>query len=139
MDLHCFSSSNILPKSSRDNKRMRENFKPLFDKYKADLVLQAHDHTYARGMSKIPMKEKGQESGTMYVVFVSGPKMTDHGVEKKSWMDKSAIYTQLYQVITIDDDKLEYKAYTSAGELFDSFVLIKREGKINKLISKSTS
>lgn len=124
------------PKASRDNKRMRETFKPLFDKYKVDLVLQGHDHTYARGMAKIPMQGKGIQSGTMYVVSVSGPKMTDNGVEPKFWMDKSAIYTQLYHTITIDDKKLEFRSYTATGALYDAFDLIKRKGKTNKLINK---
>jgi hypothetical protein len=124
------------PKGSRDNKRMRETFKPLFDRYKVDLVLQGHDHTYARGMAKIPMEREGVASGTMYVVSVSGPKMTDNEVEKKFWMDKSAIYTQLYHVITVDQDKLEFRAYTSAGELYDASDLLKRKGRINKLINK---
>lgn len=123
-------------KTTRDNKRMRATFKPLFDKYKVDLVLQGHDHTYARGMKNIPMGKKGEVSGTMYVVSVSGPKMTDHDVAKETWMDKSAVYTQLYQVITVDNDKLEYRAYTSADELFDAFDLVKRKGKINKLIER---
>jgi hypothetical protein len=115
---------------------MRETFKPLFDKYKVDLVLQGHDHTYARGMKNIPMEKKGEESGTMYVVSVSGPKMTDHDVAESNWMDKSAVYTQLYQVITVDHDKLEYRAYTSADELFDAFDLIKRKGKVNQLVNR---
>jgi 3',5'-cyclic AMP phosphodiesterase CpdA len=84
------------PKTTRDNKRMRETFKPLFDQYKVDLVLQGHDHTYARGMVNIPMKEQGAQSGTMYVVSVSGPKMTDSNVDRAAWMDRSAIYTQLF-------------------------------------------
>src|SRR5690606_38099204 len=113
------------PKASRDNKRMRETYKPLFDQYKVDLVLQGHDHTYARGMERIPMERSREKSGTMYVVSVSGPKMTDSGVEKKFWMDKSTIYTQLYQVITIENDKLEFRSYKSTGELFDAFDLIK--------------
>jgi hypothetical protein len=124
------------PKSTRDNKRTRETFKPLFDQYKVDLVLQGHDHTYARGMEKIPMKKKGSVSGTMYVVSVSGPKMTDHGVEKKSWMDRSAVYTQLYQVITVDNGKMEFRSYTVAGELFDAFDLVKRKGQINQIVNK---
>ncbi|CAL1518664.1 metallophosphoesterase family protein [Chitinophaga sp. MM2321] len=122
------------PKSSRDNKRMRETFKPLFDKYKVDLVLQGHDHTYARGMAKIPMQQKGSTSGTMYVVSVSGPKMTDSGVEKKYWMDRSAVYTQLFHVATVENGKLQFRTYTSTGELFDAFDLVKQKGKINKLI-----
>lgn len=124
------------PKSTRDNKRMRETFKPLFDKYKVDLVLQGHDHTYARGMEKIPMEEKGVQSGTMYVVSVSGPKMTDNGVEKKFWMDQSTIYTQLYQIVSIEGDRLSFESFTATGELFDSFDLVKREGKINEIVHR---
>jgi len=124
------------PKGTRDNKRMRETFKPLFDRYGVDLVLQGHDHTYARGMSKIPMDGKGQSSGTMYVVSVSGPKMTGSHVEKKSWMDRSAIYTQLFQVIDVSPQKLSFKAYMATGELYDAFDLIKQEGTINKLVDR---
>ena len=124
------------PKSSRDNKRMRETFKPLFDKYKVDLVLQGHDHTYARGMLKIPMEKKGERPGTMYVVSVSGPKMADSGTETKFWMDKDATYTQLYQVISILNEKLEFRSYKVTGELFDAFDLLKQKGTINKLVEK---
>lgn len=123
-------------KTTRDNKRMRATFKPLFDKYKVDLVLQGHDHTYARGMKNIPMEKKGEVSGTVYVVSVSGPKMTDHDVAMDTWMDKTAVYTQLYQVITVNNNKLEYRAYNSAEELFDAFDLVKRKGKSNKLIER---
>ncbi|MEC3880602.1 metallophosphoesterase family protein [Parapedobacter sp. 10938] len=124
------------PKGTRDNKRMRETFKPLFDRYGVDLVLQGHDHTYARGMDKIPMDDNGKTSGTMYVVSVSGPKMTGSHVEKKSWMDRSAIYTQLFQIIDVSPQKLSFKAYLATGELYDAFDLIKQEGAKNKLIDK---
>lgn len=124
------------PKGTRDNKRMRETFKPIFDRYRVDLVLQGHDHTYARGMSKIPMDGKGESSGTMYVVSVSGPKMTGSHVEKKSWMDRSAIYTQLFQIIDVSSQKLSFKAYLATGELYDAFDLIKQEGTINKLVDR---
>ncbi len=126
------------PKGTRDNKWMREAFKPIFDKYKVDLVLQGHDHTYARGMRKIPVNGKETMSATMYVVSVSGPKMTKHAVEKKFWMDKSAIYTQLYQIVTIKNNKLTFRTYTSAGELFDAFDLIKHKGSNNQLINRET-
>jgi len=124
------------PKSTRDNKRMRDTFTPLFDRYKVDLVLQGHDHTYARGMSKIPMQRKGDRSGTMYVVSVSGPKMAGSGVAPKSWMDRSALNTQLYNVISILDDKLEFRAYTVTGKLFDAFDLLKQNGSINKFVEQ---
>ncbi len=124
------------PKSTRDNKRMRSTFKPMFDKYKVDLVLQGHDHTYARGMMKIPMEGNSQPSGTMYVVSVSGPKMTNNHVEKAPWMDRKAIYTQLYHVVDIDGDTLRFRTYTATSELYDAFDLIKQKGKANKLVSK---
>ncbi len=123
------------PKRTRDNKRMRDAFKPMFDKYKVDLVLQGHDHTYARGMDKIPMQGK-TKSGTMYVVSVSGPKMTDSHVEKSDWMDRKAIYTQLFHVIEIDGDMLNFKTYTATGDVYDEFDLKKQKGSINRLINK---
>lgn len=123
-------------KSSRENLHVRKRFKPLFDQYKVDLVLQGHDHTYARGMEKIPMDKVEETSGTMYVISVSGPKMTGSKVETKDWMDVDTIYTQLYQVITIDGDKLVYDSYTSNGELMDGFDLIKQPGRINKIINR---
>lgn len=119
-------------KATRDNKVMRETFKPIFDKYKVDLVLQGHDHAYTRGMKNISMEEG--ESGTMYVVSVSGPKMSDSDMEKKIWMDKLEVYTQLYQVITVDENVLQYRAYTVGGDLFDGFDLVKRPGKVNRVV-----
>ncbi len=124
------------PKTTRDNKRMRETFKPLFDKYKVDLVLQGHDHTYARGMANIPLNHLKQPSPTMYVVSVSGPKMTESNIDKQSWMDRTAVYTQLYHVVSIDKNVLNFKAFTATGVLYDEFDLVKRKGAANKLIDK---
>lgn len=116
----------------RDNPWLRDNFKPLFDKYKVDLILQGHDHAYARGMKKIPYENGPEFSGTMYVISVSGSKMYEEN--KKDWMDKSGGHTQLYQLVTVEGDVLSYKCYTATGELYDSFELVKRKGKKNKLV-----
>lgn len=125
-------------KNSRDNPRLRNNFKPLIDKYKVDMVLQGHDHSYARGMKDVPM-ENDEESGTMYVVSVSGPKLAGSGQEMQPWMDKLAIYIQLYHLISVDGDKLKFRSYNPMGELFDGFDLIKRPGKVNKIIELELS
>lgn len=125
------------PKTTRDNKRMRETFKPLIDQYKVDLVLQGHDHTYARGMSKIPMETKGKSSGTMYVVSVTGPKMTGSHVDKSDWMDRKAIFTQLFHVVNIEEGKLNFKSYTALGDLYDEFDLVKQKNKPNRLVDKT--
>ena len=36
----------------RDNALLRNEWKPLFDRYGVDLVLQGHDHSYARGRAR---------------------------------------------------------------------------------------
>ena len=117
-------------KSNRDNKNLRENFQPIFNKYKVDLVLQGHDHAYGRGMEKIPMPDKSGTSPSMYVVSMSGSKM--YANDEPLWADKSGGHVQLYQLITINGKKLSYRSYTVTGELFDAFDLIKRKGKNNK-------
>ena len=117
-------------KSNRDNKNLRENFQPIFNKYKVDLVLQGHDHAYGRGMEKIPMPDNSGTSPSMYVVSMSGSKM--YANDEPLWADKSGGHVQLYQLITINGKKLSYRSYTVTGELFDAFDLIKRKGKNNK-------
>ncbi|MBX3254046.1 MAG: metallophosphoesterase family protein [Chitinophagaceae bacterium] len=121
-------------KSNRDNKNLREKFQPIFDQYKVDLVLQGHDHAYGRGMKNVAMPDKKGTSATMYVVSMAGSKMYDEN--KQDWMDKAAGHIQLYQVITVDGDKLSYNSYTATGKLFDAFDLIKQKGKINKIVER---
>ena len=124
-------------KPNRDNIEFRSMFKPIFDKHKVDIVLQGHDHAYGRGMvNNVPtgysVKEK--TSGTMYVVSVSGPKQYD--VSDDPWMDRRAGNTQLFQIITIEGDRLSYGAHTATGELYDAFDLVKSKNAPNKLINK---
>ena len=112
---------------NRDNVVLRETIKPIFDKHKVDLVLQGHDHAYGRGNVGSGTSQKSKEAGTMYVVSVSGPKMYAAN-EDKSWMERKAGNTQLFQIITVDGDKVLYKAFTARGDLYDAFEL-KKNGK----------
>jgi len=121
-------------KPSRNNPELRQAFRPIIEKHKVDIVLQGHDHAYGRGMEKIPSSLNEQESTpTLYVVSVSGPKMYD--LSDRSWMTRRAKNNQFFQVITIHNDTLNFKAYTATRELYDEFLLIKQAGK-NKLINK---
>ena len=43
---------------------------------------------------------------------------------------------QLFQVISVDGDKLTYKSYTATGELFDAFDLIKNENGVNSFVER---
>jgi hypothetical protein len=121
----------------RDNEKLRTHFKPLFDKHRVDIVLQGHDHAYGRGMvNNVPtgFTAADKTSGTMYVVSVSGPKMYD--VSKDAWMDRRARNTQLFQIITIEDNKLKFEAYSADGTLYDAFDLLKSAKKPNKLVNR---
>lgn len=124
--------------AGRDNKDLREMWMPIFDKYKVDIVLQGHDHTYARSrLLTVENVDTGvtaqsAESGTMYVVSVSGPKMYKLG--RRPFMRRAAQDTQLYQILHVHPDKLEYEARTAAGRKYDGFELIKRPGMPNQLV-----
>ncbi|UDF05717.1 metallophosphoesterase family protein [Asticcacaulis sp. AND118] len=108
----------------RDNPRVRDALKPLIDKYKVDLLLQGHDHGYARGAAPTPKGEARPDAdATVYVVSVAGPKM--YSVSDLSWADRKASRTQLFQHLTVEGDRLTYKAYTANGVLYDAFALQK--------------
>ncbi len=135
----------------RDNKQLRALWKPLFDKYKVDLALQGHDHSYARGRTAPYLAEgesnilnglnKRDYTGTVYVVSVSGGKM--YSLRSNAWdgwdaeRDRGAENTQLVQLIDVDGDKLSFQSFTATGELYDAFDLIKQpDGKPNKFIER---
>ncbi|MCJ2184462.1 metallophosphoesterase family protein [Novosphingobium sp. 1949] len=107
---------------ARDNPKVRSARKPLIDKHKVDLVLQGHDHGYARGAIG-PQGPAADDAGTTYVVSVAGPKMYD--VAELAWAGKSAARTQAFQVIDVAPHQLSYKAYTANGEPLDAAVLHK--------------
>ncbi|WP_460673091.1 purple acid phosphatase family protein [Larkinella ripae] len=122
-------------KAGRDNEEWRAKMEPIYKKYKVDLVLQGHDHTYGRGLNMPLGKNRKYPDGPIYVVSVSGPKMYDIGLQ--DWMDRAASNTQLYQVISINGDKLSYQSYTVTGDVYDSFELAKNSKGINQLTDRT--
>jgi 3',5'-cyclic AMP phosphodiesterase CpdA len=116
----------------RDNKELRALWQPIFDKHKIDLVMQGHDHTYAR--SNLTSGTNTKAGGTVYVVSVSGPKM--YNLDREPWMQRAAEDTQLFQVIRVDGGKLTYESRTARGELYDAFELVKRKGKANVMVNR---
>ena len=122
------------PAQGRDFEFARKNWKPLFDKYGVDLVLNGHDHTYARGHVPIKNTDNNTSSdfNTLYVTSVSGPKQYKIGLDQLDdygsdgyIANKTAEQTQFFQVITIDNEKLIYKAYTALGDEYDTAIIKK--------------
>lgn len=123
---------------NRDNKEIRQAWQPILDKYKVDLVLQGHDHAYARSgliNGTTGVAAKGQ-SGTVYVVSVSGPKMYDVSKPLRPEFQRVAEDTQLFQIISVDGDELRYQALTATGQPYDRFTLKKQPGQPNELIEQ---
>jgi len=110
----------------RDNARVRDALKPLIDKYGVDLVLQAHDHGYARGaIGTGPMLNAGpgqpSDHGSTYVVSVAGPKM--YPVADLGWASRSASRTQTFQTLDVSQEAVTYRAFTATGRELDAFRL----------------
>ena len=129
----------------RSNDDLRAAWQPLFDEHQVDLVMQGHDHTYARGQVQNlsqGVNARAPGSGTVYVNSVSGAKMYD--VKGERWdrfddieMQRAAENTQLFQVVRVQTDTLKYRSYTVTGEVYDAFDLVKRPGSApNRLLER---
>ena len=103
---------------------MRAALEPLYDKYHVDLVLEGHDHCYARS-HKISAGREVQDSepGVVYAISVSGPKMYTINQRFQSLMAKTQMNTQMYQIISIDKNVLDFRAFAIDGTLVDQFRL----------------
>ena len=128
-----------------DFEGLREAWKPLFDEYQVDLVMQGHNHTYARG--QVRNQSAGNTPhrsgrGTVYVTSVAGAKMME--IKDGRWssyedieLDRGGENTQLFQVVRVSRDTLKYRAYTVMGDRYDAFDLVKRPGpEPNELIDR---
>jgi 3',5'-cyclic AMP phosphodiesterase CpdA len=114
----------VFSREGIESSQARE-WKQIIDKHGVDLVLNGHEHCYAR---------TGLEGSAVYVKSVSGSKMYD--IERKPWMVRAAWDTQLFQVIRIDGDRLSFEARTATGRLYDAFDLEQQPGKPNRLVEK---
>lgn len=115
----------------RDNKEVRDAWQPVFDRRGVDLVLNGHDHVYAR--TRLVRGDGGKEGGAVYVVSVSGAKMYDGKANPA--VEKIIRHTQFFHVIRIDGDVLSFEARTARGEVADSFRIEKRGG-VKRLVEQ---
>ena len=134
------------PAKGRNFQFARDHWKPIFDKYGVDLVLNGHDHTYARGHVPIRTADGKETSdlGTVYVTSVSGPKQYKLDLNQiKSYKadgyrrDNAAEQTQFFQVVTVENNSLVYVAYTALGEEYDRAVITKDFDTGKKRLSQS--
>lgn len=109
-----------------DFDELRRVFQPLFDRYGVDLVLAGHNHRYARSHKVRGDRVAGpRSSGTVYTISTSGPKAHPHNPLFGHLMALSVDASQMYQVITVDPQRLLYEARDVTGKLVDAFELRK--------------
>ena len=133
----------------RDSTERREILLPVLLRHEIDLVLQGHDHTYARGAigmtpERLGWKDAGGDVSVMFVNSVSGPKQ--YKFKEDGWdqysetgvkLARQAENTQFFQVISIDGDTLTYEARTALGALYDDFTM-KKEASGQKTITRGS-
>jgi len=107
----------------RDYVEMRKILEPIFDKYHVDLVLEGHDHAYARSYPLTDGKIVQPGKGTVYVISVSGPKMYADDANNRERYAVELRNTQLYQIIDVSPEHLHYKAFDIEGKLIDTFTI----------------
>ncbi len=110
----------------RDGHETRNAFMPLFDRYGVDLVLAGHDHVYSRSHKLRNGKVvDDHERGTVYVTSVCGAKAYPVNPHYKDLMQVMGNEVQLYQVVSINSNRLTYRSCTATGRVYDAFDLTK--------------
>ncbi|WP_437881366.1 metallophosphoesterase [Pseudomonas sp. LRF_L74] len=110
-----------------DAETLKAAWQPLFERYRVDLVLQGHDHCYSR-ISEDAGREASAKArqahhpiGPVYLVSVTGSKMYGLNERAPHQTDRVAEDTQLYQTITVEQDRLQVRAYSADERLYDAF------------------
>ena len=122
----------------RDFKAMRAAFGPLYDELRVDLVLQGHDHAYARTHKVFDGRLAGPEApGTVYATSVSGSKMYAITTRWPPLMARLQQDAQLYQVLSVTGDRLHYESRALDGTVVDAFELIKTPRPATRYLNRA--
>lgn len=122
-------------KSGANNLVQKWMFNDLIHKYRVDLVLQGHEHAYARLAST---EEDGGKATPVYTISHCSPKQ--YRVDFDRPFDRIGIAGRYYQKVTVTPDTLFLSAYEAVtGELYDSLLLVKRpEGQPSRVVDAAS-
>ena len=110
----------------RDYVEMRNALLPLYDKYRVDLVLQGHDHTYARTHKLAAGKVVSpSQSGTIYAISVSGPKMYEISVHFYTPSCQRSTILKRFRSIRVDGRQTHLHRIRGGRPHSDRFQLVK--------------
>ena len=118
---------------ARNNPTQRATWLPLFENYGVDLVLQGHDHSYARGNVIAGHHDPGRQRHDVRRLGLRPQdvraRTTPTGPRTAPSWRKMLTDTQLCQVISRRRRPLTYKAKTATGRLHDQFTIDKPAGQ----------
>ena len=100
-------------------------FNSLIRKYGVDIVLQGHEHCYAR---KITKDNNNTLVTPVYIISQSSPK--NYKINPNSSYDRLENGMRFYQTIEICTDTLTLKTYTETENLYDQVRIIKNDCKL---------
>jgi len=107
-------------------------FDPLIREYDVDMVLQGHDHCYARMITK---DQNRTLTTPVYLISQSSPK--DYRISFDKKQDRFGTGLRFYQTVDVSSDTLSLKAYAEGGELYDTVCIVKTDGKL-QVIDQAT-
>ncbi len=111
-------------KSKSRHKAQRNFFNPLFEEYGVDLVLQGHEHTYARMTSK---NENGEKATPIYTISHCSPKC--YNARRTDIFDFVNMEGRYYQMIRTNNDTLSISTYSIYDHtLIDSVAITNTNG-----------
>ncbi len=110
---------------NRENKGLMDNWLPVIKKHrnKIGLVLQGHDHTYARGGLENRTGTNNNPTHPVFTVAVVGDKYYE--LEEQNWMDTSYNQVSTYQYIRVTKNEISYQSFSETNTLVDEFVITK--------------
>ena len=101
---------------------IRRFFEPLIREFGVDLILQGHEHCYARMISK----DKNKTPITP-IYIISNSSFKDYHINKKDKYDRFGDGMRFYQTIDISSDTLLLKTNTETGDLYDCIRIVKND------------
>lgn len=107
-------------KGKMNNLPVRWMFDSLLREYGVDLVLQGHEHNYARMTNK---KKNGEMTVPIYLVSHASPK--EYRLRFNDKYDRFGTNHRFYQMIDVKGDTLRMKAFLEDNSLYDDVEIIK--------------
>ena len=107
-------------KSSNNNMIQRWMFDDLVNQYGVDLVLQGHEHAYARMTAHF---KTGAPAAPVYTVSHCSPK--NYRIQFDERFDKFGISSRYYQTVSVNGDTLAMETYDAGTHaLYDSLMIV---------------